>query len=289
MNTRTLVLLLVTAWPAVWTPGHAGDALETTRTDRAFRIGLLPHLSPDILMETYQPLLDYLEDTLERPVVAVTAPDFKSYVERSGQGRYDLFLTAPHLAALAKEQHRSRQLARFSKPLYGVIVVALDAPYNDIADLRGKRMTTPDPMAVITMLSEVALRQHGITPHTDIELTHANTHNSAILTVINGQADAAVAGVSAYGRMPEDIRLGLRIIGVTESIPHMIFMANPNLPDEEYRKAKNALLQFTANGAGTDFFAGHGRIFADIAPVSDQDMITVAKLLPLLTHSDIAH
>lgn len=278
-------LLVLTLTSNGWmAQGFAEDAPSTSTKPDALRLGLLPHLSPQLLMKTYQPLANYLEQQLGRPVMTVSAPDFQTYSKRCIDGDYDIYLTAPHLAAFAEEQNRAHRLSRFSRVLHGVIVVPVDSPYTNVRDLRGLQLATPDPMAVITLLGEATLLEHGLKPHIDLDVIHMQTHNTALLAVANGRVDAAVAGVSAYEKMQPNIQSKLRVLKNTASVPHMMFMASTDLPDDEYHTIKDTLLKFTADGAGAGFFTTQGKAFADLVSISENDMQSVATLVPLINH-----
>jgi phosphonate transport system substrate-binding protein len=253
---------------------------------QALRIGLLPHLSPKLLLETYRPLIDYLEQQLGQPVIVNTAPSFAVYSERAASGRYDIYLTAPHFAALAAQRDGHHTLARFARQLHGVIVVARDAPFSDLADLRGKTIATPDRLAVITLLGESTLAGSAeLTPDRDLEMSRTPSHDSALLAVAEGRADAAVAGVSAYDKMGAEVRARLRVIAETATIPHMMIMASPSV-NARVDALREHLLAFNAAGHGAAFFSGPGKPFGDLVAVSDDDLQALTPLVSRLLGSE---
>jgi len=249
--------------------------------DKPLEIGLLPYLSPDMLMQRYAPFVNYVGEQMGRPIHVTTAPSFPVYVDRAAQKRYDLYVTAPHFAVLAEEKYGYKRLARLTRELDGAMVVRVDSKYQKIEDLKGKVLATPDHLAIITILGELSLEEHGIDPKKDIIIRSAPSHNTALLEVIKRRADAAVVSTAVYESMKPEHKSQLRLLFSTAKVPHMMFLANPDMADTDYEKMKKAILNFTAKGAGKAFFEESGYI--DMQAISDEDMAYMKTMLPLLT------
>jgi phosphonate transport system substrate-binding protein len=254
-----------------------GAAESGPGAKRPLQFGLLPYVSTRKLFTEYGPLKLYLERTLRRRVIMSTAPNFKVYLMRTRRGDYDLYHTAPHFAALAERDWGYRRLARFTRVLDGSFVVARNGGVRRLEDLRGKVVRTPDPLAIITMLGEHSLRQHGLLPGRDVEVRFSPSHNNAVLSVLRGEAAAAVTSAAVFEKMPRTVREQLRILTSTSKVPHMMFMAGPRLSAAEYRALRRALLDYTAAGAGKGFFAATG--YGDMSRIEDADMQALAPFL----------
>jgi phosphonate transport system substrate-binding protein len=244
---------------------------------RPLQFGLLPYLSTRKLFRHYAPLQHYLEKALGRPLRVSTAPDFATYIKRAREGQYDLYHTAPHFAAQAEAEFGYRRVSRLLRELDGSIVVARDGDIHSVADLRGRTLITPDALAIITFLGEQWLRDNGLRPGVDVEVKHAPSHNSAVMAVQRGDAEAAVISASVFENMPQGISSHLRILASTKKVPHMMFMAGPHLSDQEYQQLRKAMLAFTAKGAGREYFTVTG--YGDMGPIEDQDMQRLSPFL----------
>ncbi len=75
------------------------------------------------MVETYRPLANELEKQLHRRVVIYSARDYKTFAARTRQGEYDIILTAPHLAWLARQEAGYRPLMKYAQPVHGLLVV----------------------------------------------------------------------------------------------------------------------------------------------------------------------
>ena len=273
------VLLVALFWASVGL-ASAETVAEITgdANQRPLQFGLLPYVSTRKLFAYYTPLQRYLEQALGRHVRMTTAPDFATYIERARQGDYDLYHTAPHFAAQAEVEFGYRRVSRFMRELDGSIIVARDGPIKSATDLRGRTLNTPDALAIITFLGEQWLRDNGLRPGVDVEVRHSPSHNNAILAVAHGEAEAAVASAAVFENMPRRVTSRLRILTSTKKVPHMMFMAGPKLSDAEVQRLRKVMLDFTAHGAGKEFFATTG--YGDMGSITDQEML---RLKPFVT------
>jgi len=246
---------------------------------KALQFGMLPFLSPHALMKVFNPLLVYLEHRLDRPVHASTAPDFKTYVKRTSEGYYDLYHTAPHFAAQAKKKYGHRPLVRYARDLYGVIVVRKDSSITRIEDLKGATLAAPPRKAIIAMLGELTFKEHGLEAGKDFVVKYTPSHNTAMIAVVNGRAEVAVAGAPVYEYQPPEVKSKLRVLAKTREIPGSMYVARSGLPDEEYKKLKDAMEGFTADAGGKEFFANSN--YGDIIPVTEEDMKRLEPILIL--------
>lgn len=234
------------------------------------QMGVLPYVSSEQLFKNFLPLKNYLETKLKQRIIMSTAPNFKTYVQRAARGDYDIYLTAPHFALLAETTQHYRRLSRFSHELNGYVVVRRNSTIQQIEDLRGRTVTTPDKLAIISMLGEQLLHKHGLSPDMNYQLERSASHNNAILTVYRGGADAAITEPAVYEKFTPDIRRELRVLAKTDRVPHMMLMAHNRLLAKDYEQLKAALLAYTHEGDGRQFFEATG--LDSMEPITDADM-----------------
>lgn len=220
---------------AVCPPAWAAPPLE---------IGVFPYLSTRTLLSTWQPLQQFLAQRLGQPVLIVTAPDMRTFVERTQSGAYPLVVTAPHFARLAQKEAGYRPLLRAQRDLVGVLVVAEDAPIRSIADLRGKMLATPDTLAIITRLGLNLLREQGLEPGRDVFPVEMPSHNAAVLAVRQNVAAGAVVSVTALQQLPPEQRQGLRVLAQTPRMPHVMILARGDLPAAEAERLAQLIQEF---------------------------------------------
>jgi phosphonate transport system substrate-binding protein len=263
ISCRYLLLLLTWAW--------FGLPSTSAADHKPLEIGVFPYLSVRAVLTTYQPIRRYLQRELGQPVELYTAPDFRTFIERTRQGEYDVLITAPHFARLAQVQTGYEPLAGFTKELHPIIVVATSSPFKNLADLRGKTVVIPDRLAIVSMIGLRLLREQGIESDRDFRLVSAVSHNSAVLDVTRAKADAAITEAAALQQMPEELRNGVRVIATAGKAPHVMLMAHPRLGRSTIQKLRYLLEQFARNSPeGREFLVATG--YEGMKPVSETEM-----------------
>lgn len=243
MMGRWLLLLLMLFAPFAWA-ANGGQA--------PFRIGLFPYLSPLTLIAAHQPMARYLEQRLRQPVELLTAPDYRTFVERTDAGAYDAVLTAPHLARLAERSGNYKPVAIYDQKLRALLVVAADSHRLSIHDLRGAIIAEPDPLAIVGALAREMLATAGM-GNEDVRWFVAHSHNGAALAVASGRADAAVIGSNPFARLPEELRSNLRILAISQAIPNEAWLVNTRLDKARQRDFQTALMSFSSTPAGQHY------------------------------------
>lgn len=248
--------------------------------DRPLRVALLPFTNTMRLMEMYQPLRESLQATLGQPVHLFTAADFDSHFRLVRDRDYDIAITGPHFGAWAIA-HGARPLLRYSPTLKPILVVRADSPITSPLDLHGKVLTLSNRLSVSSITGQAWLAGLGLTEGRDYRLTVSPTHTTAIMSVVMGEADAAITTHTPVQQAPEDTRKAIRIIESPEGVPHLFTIANPAMPAEQAARIKAALLTFADTAAGKEFLEHSGyRSYRDI---SDQDLESLRGPVSLMS------
>jgi len=233
--------------------------------DKPLVLGVFPSMTAKQTIEIYRPLASALEKHLRRSVVVYSARDFTTFVARTRQGEYDILLTAPHLAWLARQDTGYRPLLKYAQPVRGLLVVRSDSPFDEPDKLRGRTIAMADPIALAVLAIRAELAAHGLTHGIDYRTTDSGTHTNAVLQVINGRVDAAVLGLHPYNLTPPELRQQLRVLAETPALSSLMYLTHPRLRDTEAQAIRNALLRFAATPEGQAFMqrGGYGG-FADV-------------------------
>ncbi|MDH5218666.1 MAG: phosphate/phosphite/phosphonate ABC transporter substrate-binding protein, partial [Gammaproteobacteria bacterium] len=165
---------------------------ETIKTTNELTLGVFPYISSTRLIRLYMPLTQYLESKTNKKVRLLSAPDFKTFIQRTNTQQYDIIYTAPHFALLAEQQKKYKRLSRFSRDLTGTLFVNADSPITRIEELEGKTVSMPDELAIISVMGEVHLKKNGLYVGRNISLLNTPTHNNAIISVNNNTASAGI-------------------------------------------------------------------------------------------------
>lgn len=223
----------------------------------ALSVGLFPNLSTRLLLETYQPMREFLEQKLGRPVTLYTAPDFNSFVSRTHNGEYDVIVTAPHFARLAQTESGYQPLFAYRSNITATIVVAKNSRFTDVRMLKGEKIASPDRIAVVTMLGLKMLRDKGLAYGKDFNFHWAGTHGNVALVVQRGETAAGIIGTLPLKQLPDSISHQLRVLDVSPAIDSQMILAHPRR-GADIQQIRGALLQFEQSPAGQQFFRTTG-------------------------------
>lgn len=241
------------------TVGHAA-----ANADRPLIFGVFPNMTAKQTVEIYRPLANALERHLQRRIVVYSARDFKTFVERTRQGEYDLLLTAPHLAWLARQNAGYRPLLKYVRPTQGLLVVKKASQFQAPDELRGRTIATADAIAVAVLAVQAEMAAEGLRHDTDYHSVDAGTHFNAAMQVLNGRADAAMLGMHPYLLLPPEVRRQLRVLTKTPPLSSLMYLTHPRLRDREATAIRQALLDFATTPEGAAFMqhGGYGGFVA---------------------------
>ncbi len=272
---RLLPVLFVAVTMAI---SHVANA----QNKAPLRLGLIPHLSSNLLIRKYQNLINYLERSLDRPVIVSTAPDFKTYLKRARTGRFDLYLTAPHMGILLEKNQHHIVLVRFSAPLEAVIAVRKNSPYQSVKELTGKTLAAPNKLAMVDLMGEKLLTDAGLDIQSSVNLNYSNSSNNPLILLGDGKADAAISGFPGFRFVSRSPRLKspLRILRKSSSVPHMFFLTPPHIPAAQRENIKSALLAIDQDATGRSFL--EQLPFGKLIEVSEEDREQLKDFAKLL-------
>ena len=233
------------------------------------QFGIFPYVSPGQLVKFHHPLRSYLEETLGIKVSLVTAPNFKEFIKRTQQGKYDIIMTAPHLGKLAEVQGY-RRIAHSMHEVQGIYLAHKDSGIKTLPDLRGKVITLVGRAAIITQMVEYQLKSLGMQEGKDYTFRVTRTHNNAMYAPLRGESDASVTGSLLFRKLGEKERENVRVIGKTPVAPGFMVMAGNRITEAQRQKLIEALLGFKDIPAGKDYLKTTGLVRFE--RITDQEM-----------------
>lgn len=264
LNISSAVLVVILGWTA---PAIAAEA------PGGVGMGVFPYLSTRALLDLYEPVRVLLQAELNRPTNLFTAPSFKAYADRTQAGEYDVLVTPPHLARLAQREAGYIPLTMVTRELRGVVVVAKTSPIQTLHDLKGKRIATPNKIALVTIVGGQLLRDNGLVNDVNTLIEDVGSHTNAVLAVQRGEAEAALTENAVLQQIPEDLRNSVRIIAQTQRLPHVMFLAHPRLGQAGVERMRALLLRFSNTAEGRTFLKISG--FEGMRSIDEADMKSV--------------
>lgn len=243
-------------------------------------VGILPTLSPRVLLSNYQPIRSYLEKTLRRPVEMVTAKDFSTFSKSTARGDYDIVVTAAHLARLAEVESGYLPLVTYKAPNRAMLLTSSKAPLHNIQNLRGHTVATLDRSALITSQTLIWLKEQGLQEPEDFKLIETSSHNSAAYSVLSGESTLAITSPGGWRMMPANIKDRLKLLTSLPPLPSMMWLAHRRLI-KEAPNLRSVLLDFSPDlPEGKQFFDATG--YQGMREITPQEMKSLDPFIPYL-------
>jgi phosphonate transport system substrate-binding protein len=269
---RTFMLVIMLS-PVIVSPAASAGPVQGT----ALELGVAPYLPARTLIQNYQPMRAFLEQHLKEPVIVVTAPDYKTFYDRTQRREYPIIITVAHAAYLASAEAGYVPMLRPVVDTCPVLVVSKNSSLARVQDLRGKTVALPDPLAIISMQGVQMLRESRLDPVKDVILKNLPNHSAAVNHVIAGEAAAAIVSDRALLQMPAATQAAVRVIEDWEkgAAPGVMYLASPDLPRERVAQLTQAILQFVRETPeGRELIVKFG--YGDLVPATKQDLEPLA-------------
>jgi ABC-type phosphate/phosphonate transport system substrate-binding protein len=103
---------------------------------------------------------------------------------------------------------------------------------------------------------------------------------SSILRLSRGQADAAISVAGVLNSMPDHVQERLRVLAISRDVPHVMFMASPDLDMQAYEDVYELLMRFNQSPAGARFFRDSR--LQELVEITDADMQALEPFVEMI-------
>jgi phosphonate transport system substrate-binding protein len=189
----------------------------------AFIVGVAPHTSARVILETYQPLRVYLEKALAMPVEIRTATDFTDFVKRAVAQEYDIAITTGHQARLLETDAKYLPLLTYKAGFKAVAIVALKGPIRKAKDLKGTNVLGLSASSLVTLWGQHWMAENGLaaTP-----IKYVSASDSVAQLVISGEASAGFTSLANFEVLNPEVRGQLRILAESPPMAGRVYVLN---------------------------------------------------------------
>ena len=225
------------------------------------RVAVASIVSPSGTVSSYDPLLAYLGDRLDRPVQLVQRRTYAEINDLIAQGEIDLAFvcTSAYVAGVrdfGMELLAAPQLS--GETVYrSLLLVPAASDARSMADLRGRVFAFTDPISTTGRNYPIRLVQElGETPETFFQRTfYTYSHDDAIRAVVNGVADGAAVDSLVYehaiAREPE-LAEKVRVIHQSPSFGIPPVVVGPHVRPQQRARLLDTLLVMADDPVGRE-------------------------------------
>ncbi len=268
---RRQFLVQASAACAAWTAGlsKAQSQPETS----TLTLGVLPNISARVLLAQYQPMREYLQQVLGRPVQVVTANDFRTFAQATRDGKYDMIVTAPNLGRVAQLDSRWSPIAQYEPGIPALLVSLASNRDQAITQLRGKALALANPQSLVALVGLRWLNRQGLQQEKDFQIVRTPNDDSLGAVLLKGEAPFAIMSMGEFKAKPDALRQSLQIVSQIATVPGFLLMTNPGMTAQDRVKLSDAMLAYPSTDSGRSFFALSG--FTNIRRVNDGEIASL--------------
>jgi phosphonate transport system substrate-binding protein len=294
-----VVLIAMTLVAAACTGGGASpsgaaetDAAESEAPEAEMPdelvIGFVPSREADALVDTIQPVADYLSEQLGIPVTGIVTPDYTGLVTAMETDQAHIGAFGPFSLLQARDRAGAEiilQSERFGSATYHTqfmtndpdkycddepVVVDDETGFMNCngTDTAEEGPVAEDKIASIEAGTTVSFVEqasasgyifpatiflnNGIDPEEDIDPIFAGGHDASVIAVCEGQAEVGVAFDDARGAAETtcDVANNVVVFAYGPEIPNDGWAVLGSLPDQLKEDIKQALLDYAASEEG---------------------------------------
>ncbi|OTO95372.1 phosphate/phosphite/phosphonate ABC transporter substrate-binding protein [Enterococcus sp. DIV0385] len=247
-------------------------------------VQFVPSQAAETLEAKAKPLEQLLSDELGIPVTVSVSTDYNTIVEAMASKQVDVGFLPPNAYVLANEQSNVKVLLQAQR--YGIkqpggestdelvdsyrsmIVVKSGRDIKELEDLKGKTIATQDVTSSAGYVWPVAeMKKAGIDINTDVTTVQVKGHDQAVLSVLNGDVDAAFVFEDARNTVKNDypeIMDEVEPMYFTEPIPNDTISVRSDMSEEWDKKIQDAFIAIGKDEEGkqiiSDIYSHEGYV-----------------------------
>ncbi len=205
--------------------------------------GIVPLESALVMKKKFEPLITYLNKSLNLRYSSLVAVTYEDSIEEIGTNKVSFAYMTPSTYIEARKKYRVEPLAYAIKngsPTYrSVFVVPINSNINSLQDLNSKKIAFGSKMSTgSSLIPKAMLKAAGIELISLSAYDYLGSHDNVANAVIEGEYDAGALMDSAA----EDFKDSLKIIAYSDPIPQFPICASAGIDEDLKLKIKDAIL-----------------------------------------------
>lgn len=249
---------------------EANNSASTGYVPETLTVQFVPSQNADTLEAKAKPLEQLLTDRLGIPVKVSVSTDYNVIIEAMASKKVDVGFLPPTAYVLAKQKGAAEVILQAQR--FGVedatgaptdelvdfykamIIVKKDSDIQKIEDLKGKKIAYQNVTSSAGFVWPAGkMMEAGLDPLKDVEAITVKGHDQAVLSVLNGDVDAAAIFQDARNIVKNDyptVFEDTRVLTYTEKIPNDTISVRSDMDPEWITKLQDAFISLGTDEAG---------------------------------------
>lgn len=226
-----------------------------------YHFAVYPLHNPILLVETYQPLMDYLNQKFGTIQFNLETSTNYSEFEIKYKKRLPEFILPNPWQTLQAIKKGYKVIAMAGEPtdFKGIIIVRKDANIVKPCDLKGKTVSYPSATALAAcIMPQYYLFEHGININKDIQNSYVGSQEASIMNVYYKLSDAGATWSPpwrAFKKKYPKEAAEMRVIWETESLINNSVMVRMDIPKSISDSVQTYLIELNTTAEGKKILA----------------------------------
>jgi phosphonate transport system substrate-binding protein len=258
-------------------------AIATQPAGQPLYFGVTRHKDPLKIKADLKPLIDYLAESIDRPIEIKIIDNYESFANSLASGEVDIVAMSAFNYVSTKEKLTSLQL--LATPTnergssYGAYILArADSEIKELKDFKGRTFCYPSKTSSSGYVyPRAAFEKVGLDIDRDLRAREVPDHNASLKALLGGGCD----GASVYDEVFKNADLtAYTIIRNIKSIPWDAYCASGSLDAATTSALRNALTDLALGSPLAEEVLGEtGLNFSGFMPSTDDFYDSVRELL----------
>ena len=234
------------------------------------------------LKAMFTPLAEHIAKATGNTVRLEISQSFSNMERRLGAGRYAIFLGPPQFTADAAAEG-FEPIAKWDKPIFGVVIVPANSPYTSVADLKGARVGLAARDTAAGPLCIDVLKKSALRPDRDFGALYEGRFQDVMIQQLStGSLDAICTGSGAWRMLNEQSPGKFKVLAESTRVPGFALSIDGDLPEQEKKQLVAVLVGLGKTPEGKRALAaisGSAAGAADTLPTSAREYTSSNQLI----------
>lgn len=256
-----IVWLFSSCHPQPKATGPKYSDVPSSQTIPVYHFAVHPLHNPTKLSETYQPLMDYLNEKLKTAQLTLeSSVDYANFEEKYTKRGPDFLLPNPWQTIQAMELGYSViAMAGLPDDFKGIFIVRRDGGIRYPSDLKGKAVSYPASTALAAcIMPQYFLHEQGININTDIENQYVGSQESSIMNVYLNKTAAGATWPPPWRAFQKNFpaeAAQMKVIWETEPLINNSVMVRDDVPADIRELVQKYLLELYETPEGQEILS----------------------------------
>jgi phosphonate transport system substrate-binding protein len=251
-------------------------AQQPAQAQRDLVLGIFPYLPPRDLERVFAPMAADLGRTIHRHILLRSSTTYRRFATHLEKQDFDIAFIQPFDYVHMADRYGWLPLATRSEKLTAILVTREDSSLKSLTDLRGKKIALPPKRSAVSRLMSAYLMENGLTPGKAVTLTYHPSHIACMRQVLIHRADVCGTAAPALRFFEHKMKVKLKTIAASRSIPHSLFAISPRVPKTVRDAIRKRIISWAKTEDGRAMLA-RGRL-SPFVPISNSAYNVVRTL-----------